>query len=319
MNVSDSILVTVAMAIYRPNIEWLKEELSSIAAQTYKHFQVYAWNDDPNDEYDYDFLFSQYLKDIPFRIYHGSQNLGSNKVFEKLTRLAKTLYIAYCDQDDVWLPEKLSVLLHLFDDENVTLACSDMYVIDENSKVVSNSITKIRPRQILYSGPDMIAHLLAKNFITGCTMMMKTEIARKAIPFPRFFFHDWWLASFAALLGKIKISDRPLMNYRVYEGNQSKPLAKIHSKAEYLEKYIIPYRQFIELVSRYFAGDKRLQPYKRWSEVRISYFQRPTWKNASYLWKRKDWAPSTTKLELLLPFIPSFIFLLFLRKIQSSQ
>lgn len=114
--------------------------------------------------------------------------MGSNKVFEKLTELVQTPYIVYCDQDDVWLPEKLSALLYLFDDENVTLTCSDMYVMDENSKVISDSITKVRPRQILYSGADMISHLLAKNFITGCTMMMKTEIARKAIPFPTFFF-----------------------------------------------------------------------------------------------------------------------------------
>lgn len=319
MNVSDSILVTVAMAIYRPNIEWLKEELSSIATQTYKHFQVYAWNDDPNDEYDYDFLFSQYLKSTPFKIYHGLHNLGSNKVFEKLTELVQTPYIVYCDQDDVWLPEKLSALLYLFDDENVTLTCSDMYVMDENSKVISDSITKVRPRQILYSGADMISHLLAKNFITGCTMMMKTEIARKAIPFPTFFFHDWWLASFAALLGKIRISDRPLMKYRIYSGNQSKPLAGIHSKSDYIYKYVKHYQKFIDLLSQYFVDDMRIQPYRNWSIMRVSYLNHPTWKGAVYLWKYKKWAPDVTKFELVLPFIPSFIFSLLLWKIGSVK
>ena len=111
---SDSILVTVVMAIYKPNIKWLKEELSSIAAQTYRNFQVYAWNDDPNDKYDYDFLFSQYLKSIPFKIYHGSHNLGSNKVFEKLTMMVETPYIAYCDQDDIWHSNKISVLAAVY-------------------------------------------------------------------------------------------------------------------------------------------------------------------------------------------------------------
>lgn len=316
---SDSCLVTIAMALYHPNLKWLQEELVSIEKQTFRQFQLYVWNDDPNDSYPYELFFEQSLKHTPFKIFRGTNNLGSNKVFEKLTTLVHTPYIAYCDQDDVWLPDKLSVLVKLVTQKDASLAFSDMFVMNETSQIVADSITALRPRQIIYSGDDLVTHLLAKNFITGCTILMKTKTAQKAVPFPDIFFHDWWLAVFAMLSGKIEKADRPLMNYRVYEGNQSKPLAEIHSKAEYLEKYIKQYKQFIDLLSRYFAGDKRLQPYKRWSEARISYFQRPTWKNASYLWKRKNWAPSTTKLELLLPFIPSFIFSLFLRKIQSSQ
>lgn len=316
---SDSCLVTIAMALYHPNLKWLQEELVSIEKQTFRQFQLYVWNDDPNDSYPYESFFEQSLKHTPFKIFRGTNNLGSNKVFEKLTTLVHTPYIAYCDQDDVWLPDKLSVLVKLVTQKDAALAFSDMFVMNENSQVIADSITALRPRQIIYSGDNLVTHLLAKNFITGCTILMKTKTAQKAVPFPDIFFHDWWLAVFAALSGKIEKADRPLMNYRVYRGNQSKPLAGIHSKAEYLEKYIKQYKQFIDLLSRYFAGDKRLQPYKRWSEARISYFQRPTWKNASYLWKRKNWAPSTTKLELLLPLIPSSIFSHFLRIIQSSQ
>ena len=315
----DSCLVTVVMALYHPNLKWLKEELASIENQTFRQFQLYIWNDDPHDEYPYETFFSLHLKHTPFKLFHGPNNMGSNKVFETLTTLVHTPYIAYCDQDDVWLPEKLSTLVSLIAHENVVLTFSDMYVMDGTSKIIADSITDIRPRQIIYSDDNLVSQLLAKNFITGCTILMQTQIAQKAVPLPDIFFHDWWFAVFAALSGKIEKADRPLMNYRVYRGNQSKPLAGIHSKAEYLEKYIKQYKQFIDLLSRYFAGDKRLQPYKRWSEARISYFQRPTWKNASYLWKRKNWAPSTTKLELLLPFIPSSIFSHFLRKIQSSQ
>ena len=280
---SDSCLVTIVMALYHPNLKWLQEELVSIEKQTFRQFQLYVWNDDPNDSYPYESFFEQSLKHTLFKIFRGTHNLGSNKVFETLTTLVHTPYIAYCDQDDVWLPDKLSVLVNLVTQKDVVLAFSDMFVMNETSQIVADSITVLRPRQIIYTGDDLVTHLLAKNFITGCTILMKTKIAQKAVPFPDIFFHDWWLAVFAVLSGKIEKAGRPLMNYRVYEGNQSKPLAGIHSKAEYLEKYIMPYRQFIELVSRYFAGDKRLQPYKRWSEARISYFQRPTWKNASYL------------------------------------
>ena len=82
---SDSCLVTIAMALYHPNLKWLQEELVSIEKQTFRQFQLYVWNDDPNDSYPYESFFEQSLKHTPFKIFRGTNNLGSNKVFEKLT------------------------------------------------------------------------------------------------------------------------------------------------------------------------------------------------------------------------------------------
>ena len=74
--------ITVVMAIYKPNLDWLKEELISIQKQTYHNFQVFAWNDCPDDKTDYNSLFKQYLLDIPFKVFNGTENLGSNGAFE---------------------------------------------------------------------------------------------------------------------------------------------------------------------------------------------------------------------------------------------
>ena len=56
--------------------------------------------------------------------------LGSNRTFERLTEEAEGEYFAYCDQDDVWLPEKLAVLQEALEREKALLVCSDMYIID---------------------------------------------------------------------------------------------------------------------------------------------------------------------------------------------
>lgn len=319
MNVSDSILVTVAMAIYRPNIEWLKEELSSIAAQTYKHFQVYAWNDDPNDEYDYDFLFSQYLKDIPFRIYHGSQNLGSNKVFEKLTTLVETPYIAYCDQDDVWIDDKMEKLFVACQYSTVTMAFSDMYVINRHSEIIADSITKIRPRQKYYMQDNILEHLLAKNFVTGCTILMPTQIAKNAIPFPTVVYHDWWLAACAILQGKLYMVDKPLIKYRIYEGNQSGILKNITDKVSYRQVYIESYHSFIWLLHQKFQSSRIVQKYLHWSELRIQYIDNPSITNAWLLWKCRNFQPKTVYFELCIPCIPNCLFKKLIKVIQSGN
>lgn len=306
------------MAMYRPNMKWLQEELISIQQQTFKAFKVLVWNDDPTDKYPYQHFFSRYLQEIPFEIFHAPCNLGSNKAFEKLTTLTNTPYIAYCDQDDIWLPEKLSRLLQLMQSKDSILACSDMYVIDKDSNVISDSITKVRRRQVIYDESEMLPHLLAKNFITGCTLMMRTDIAQKAIPFPDVCFHDWWLAAFAALSGRISIADKPLMKYRIYEGNQSKPLSGIHSKNEYFEKYILGYGHFIELLAQHFDNTKHLQSHREWGKYRIRYFQKKKWRDALYLWRHRSFAPETTWFELIIPFIPSLLFSIIIKKIQSA-
>lgn len=45
--------VTVAMAIYKPQMYWLREELISLHRQTFQNFELAVWNDDPDDDYDY--------------------------------------------------------------------------------------------------------------------------------------------------------------------------------------------------------------------------------------------------------------------------
>lgn len=311
--------ITIVIALYNPNLNWLEEELISIQKQTYRDFKVIAWNDNPDDAIDYAPIFERCLKNIPFQIFKGDINLGSNKVFEKLTQKVETPYIAYCDQDDIWHPKKLEILLMLLQNENVTLVFSDMFVIDEKSQIIADSITKVRPRQIIYSGIDMESHLLAKNFITGCTVLMRTDVAQKAIPFPNFSFHDWWLAAFAMLSGRIEVAKKPLVKYRIHRGNQSKPLANIYSKKDYFDKYIMCYQQFINSLQQVFPDDGRIYPYLQWSNARVQYFLKRSWNAAQFLWGHKNWAPSMIKFELLLPFIPEYVFSRFIQKIQNTK
>ncbi|RHM53880.1 glycosyltransferase [Mitsuokella sp. AF33-22] len=317
--VSDTRLITVVMALYNPNINWLEEELASIQKQTFQNFQVYIWNDNPQDSRPYEDLFRKYLKDIPFRYFSGKKNLGSNKVFEKLTALTDTSYIAFCDQDDVWLPNKLEVLIGLLQKKDVTLACSDMYVIDENSFVVADSITQIRPRQVIYRGEDIMPHLLAKNFITGCTVMMRTDIAQMALPFPKVFFHDWWLSLIAGLSGTIEVSLQPLMKYRISTENQSKPFANVSCKQDYVSQYIKSYQTLLNRLQNIFLRDNRLSLYNRWADVRMRYFQSPNIQDAVFLWKIRYLSKYTTLFELVLPYLPDKIFSFLVKKIKAGR
>lgn len=311
--------ITIVMAIYKPRLDWLQEELVSIYKQTYRNFQLIVWNDCPSDKFDYNSFFKKYLIDIPFCIYHGDKNLGSNGAFENLTKKVDTPFIAYCDQDDIWMPDKLEKLYAILNTSNTTLAYSDMQVINEKSKIIAQHIREIRPRQKFYSGEDALPHLIAKNFVTGCTMMMRTDIAQKAVPFPSSAFHDWWLAVFAAMRGNIVKSEFPLMKYRIYGGNQSAVLKGVTDKKSYFEIRVIKHYEFIQEIIHRFGKDQRVNVAEKWMKARVQYFKNPSITNLKIMIDLCKINLSTTIFEIILPYLPDVLLKLVISIIKSGK
>ena len=312
--------ITIAMAIYKPKIDWLIEELDSIYHQTYRDFQVLVWDDCPEDTNDYNELFKGHLKEIPFTIHKGKKNLGSNGAFQNLTELTETPFIAYCDQDDIWMPDKLQVLLGLLQaDEHNTLAFSDMMVIDGKSKLVANRIAQVRPRHVFHPGKDALLNLLVRNFVTGCTMMMKSEVADAAVPFPSSVFHDWWLAICAAIKGNLVMADKPLMRYRIYGNNQSAVLKGITSKKSYYEKRILPRMELMDYAWEVFGPNDTIQLVRNWAHARVNYFNHPNIGDLNKILHLKRYDKSTVLFECLLPFMPLFVYNKIIEKVQGGD
>ena len=101
---TDKPQIAILMAVYEPRMDWLREQLLSLNAQTYPNLKLYV-RDDCSPSVPYEEIQSclqDCISAFPYTIQRNEKNLGSNGTFEQLTREAGGDYFAYCDQDDIW-------------------------------------------------------------------------------------------------------------------------------------------------------------------------------------------------------------------------
>ena len=127
--------IAILMAVYDPRMDWLREQLLSLNAQTYPNLMLYVRDDcSPTVPYeDIQQCVRECITNFPYVMTRNERNLGSNLTFQQLTLEAEGVYFAYCDQDDIWLPEKLTVLEEI-SKSGALLVCSCMLLMEKENR-----------------------------------------------------------------------------------------------------------------------------------------------------------------------------------------
>ena len=308
--------IAILMAIYEPDMDWLAQQLDSLNAQTYPDLFLYVRDDcSPTVPHEQIAACVQtHITAFPFAISRSEKNLGSNGTFERLTAEAQGDCFAYCDQDDVWLPDKLTTLLADMEREGAQLVCSDMYVIDAQGNAVADSITQVR-HQTLRSGTGLAPELLMHNFVTGCTVLIRAETAKAALPFCPCMVHDQYLALHSAARGRIFSEPRPLVRYRLHGGNQTGAMAGVTDKASYGEMQIDLRLSRLEWLQAHLPCDAALTAQIErdlaWLRARQRYWREK--RGALTLWRYRDCGKAATLFELFAAHMSERLFLFFIR------
>ncbi len=205
-------LISIAMCTYNGE-KFIKEQLDSILSQTYTQLELIITDDKSSDNTIS--IIKEYQKnDSRITLYENEINLGFLKNFEKSISLCTGDYITLADQDDIWKKNKLELFINNI--HNNVLIYSDAIIIDKNSQ--ETGVQLIRPKSNLCSGTCNKAFFL-NNFISGNTMMFKTELREHILPIPeQMSYHDIWIGYVASTYGTITYTDEPMTYYRKYEG-----------------------------------------------------------------------------------------------------
>jgi glycosyltransferase involved in cell wall biosynthesis len=194
-------------------------QLESLFNQTYRNIKVLIRDDGSKDETPQKLAVwkERYPAQIELLL---ESNVGVIESFNRVYALSRSPYIAFCDQDDIWLPEKLETCLQLLKDQRgPALVHSDLCVVDRQLQVIDPSFWDYS----YLSGEQKYAtlsRLLVQNVVTGCTTLFNRELAESAFPVPKeALMHDWWFALVAACFGKVSASKKQLILYRQHGNN----------------------------------------------------------------------------------------------------
>jgi len=155
--------------------------------------------------------------------YINDHQLGLIRNFKKAVALAnKSNYVALCDQDDIWLPDKLekcATLLEKMDSNLPNMVHSDLMLVNENNHLLNKSFRN-------EFGQDKYLHnlesLLFGNFVTGCTIVMNPQLRTFFSEIPADIqFHDSWIALAAFSFGLVREVPEALIRYRKHDTNLS--------------------------------------------------------------------------------------------------
>jgi len=209
--------VQVMLSTYNGE-KYVRELLESLRLQDYDNFTVKIRDDGSKDETFT--LISEYIKvnELDWEIHKG-ENLGVLKSFFWLLFNAseEADYYSFCDQDDVWRSDKLSIAVKALSEEKEAkplLYCSAYSLVDEELKAFPNQydVSKLVPS---FKGA------LFANIVTGCTIVMNNK-ARELIickRLPSCMIHDWWFYLVISAFGKVVFDSQRTVMYRMHGKN----------------------------------------------------------------------------------------------------
>jgi glycosyltransferase involved in cell wall biosynthesis len=207
--------VSVAMATYNGE-RHIRAQLDSLAAQTRPPDELVVCDDGSTDSTLA--IVETFAAEGHFRVRveRNPSNLGPTRNFEKAISLAIGDLIFLCDQDDVWFPEKIAIVVAAFD------SAHDVQVFTND--VIPTSVD-LEPSPLTMAENLASIGKPAENITLGCATALRRDWARRIYPSPgsstvRPTF-DGWANDISGFLGVRRFLVRPLQYYRRHGGNVS--------------------------------------------------------------------------------------------------
>lgn len=204
-------MVSIIMPSFNSG-SFIAESIDSILHQTYTNWELLI-TDDCSTDNTQEIVEKYTAKDSRIKYFRFTENQGAGAARHNAINRAQGRYIAFCDSDDCWKPEKLTRQLNFMATHHVSICFSSYIKCDEAGEELGMVVAY---RKITY------ADIVRNNYIGFLTLIYDTaEIGKVDMPVIR-NREDW--AMNLLLLQKIPVAYgmlEPLAYYRVRRNSLS--------------------------------------------------------------------------------------------------
>lgn len=216
--------IAILLAAYNGE-KYISEQINSILEQTEKEWVLYIHDDGSTDATGE--IIKEYAQRYPKQIFivEGKPTGGAKQNFFYLFSQIEAPYYMCCDQDDIWLPEKIELTkkeMNGLEQEDKTLPC----LVFTELKVVNEALSLLSEKMSIYQGLDCknlsLNRALIQNVVTGCTMMVNRAMRdefHKITDDRDILMHDWWALLVATKFGKVSFVETATILYRQHSEN----------------------------------------------------------------------------------------------------
>lgn len=240
-------LVNIILAAYNGET-YIKEQINSILDNTFSNWILWVFDDGSMDSTQT--IVEEYIQNYKDKIQYikNNKNKGhvlnfldgvtyANQNYKTVSDKLKGLYLdlsedkgsikqyfMFCDQDDVWMPNKIDITLkemkkleRMYGKNQVLAVFTDAEVVDEKLNLIHPSFYE--SGKLSTKNTDL-AHIMMENKMIGCTVLFNEELIHKMHTLPQNArYHDWWVALIAASFGHISYLPLPTLHYRQHSNN----------------------------------------------------------------------------------------------------
>ena len=234
----------ILMATYNGE-KYLGEQIESILAQSDTRWHLTISDDGSTDGTAK--IIDEYAARYPERIvrYRSGIRFGNARDhFFHLMKVCDAPYMFFCDQDDVWYPQKIQVMMDemlraeaAHGKDMPVLVFSDQTPTDEQLRPLAQSLMRYQQQ---YAEVIDYRAILMQNIVTGGAMVINKALAQLAglcSDTANVIMHDWWIAVVAARFGKVIYLDEALSAYRQH-GDNSVGAKNVSSLAHIVDRML---------------------------------------------------------------------------------
>jgi glycosyltransferase involved in cell wall biosynthesis len=237
-----SVRASVCMASYNGSAH-VVEQLESILAQLGPEDEVVVVDDASTDS---SVEVIEGVGDGRIRLIRSPANRGYVRTFEAAMAASHGEYIFLSDQDDVWLPGRLELMVDALTTSPVV--ASNFSFFGQTPRAVES--LRLKASDSTRRWTNLLLLWIGVRPYYGCAMAFRRDVAPLILPFPPFLYetHDQWVAMVGNLLGGMRHLEDNTLSRRLHDTNTTpkkarSPLLIVRSRIMLARAFIVAARR----------------------------------------------------------------------------